>query len=66
MARNAAGEAAVTNLSSLKKIPEEGQRMKTDLLKKCFSTYQKRCESSTDFPYSSVSQNGGKGKKNKT
>lgn len=65
MARNAAGEAAVTNLS-LKKIPEEGQRMKTDLLKKCFSTYQKRCESSTDFSYSSVSQNGGKGKKNKT
>lgn len=63
MARNAAGEAAVTNLSSLKKIPEEGQRMKTDLLKKCFSTYQKRCESSTDFSYSSVSQNGGKGKK---
>lgn len=64
MARNAAGEAAVTNLS-LKKIPEEGQRMKTDLLKKCFSTYQKRCESSTDFSYSSVSQNGGKGKKKK-
>lgn len=62
MARNAAGEAAVTNLSSLK-IPEEGQWMKTDLLKKCFSTYQKRCESSTDFSYSSVSQKGGKEKK---
>lgn len=53
MARNAAGEAVVINVSSLN-IPEDTQRMKTDLLKKHSSTYQKRCESSTDFAHIST------------